>query len=57
MMLDRPFERRDKCENNISAPPYRTKYRVAYGIKDDSVIPILLCGTHENFYEQLKKIR
>ncbi|HAQ1344102.1 TPA: type II toxin-antitoxin system RelE/ParE family toxin, partial [Enterococcus faecium] len=21
------------------------------------VIPILLCGTHENFYEQLKKIR
>ncbi|RCT64627.1 type II toxin-antitoxin system RelE/ParE family toxin, partial [Enterococcus faecium] len=24
---------------------------------DNAVIPILLCGTHENFYEQLKKIR
>ncbi|HAQ5294980.1 TPA: type II toxin-antitoxin system RelE/ParE family toxin, partial [Enterococcus faecium] len=23
----------------------------------NAVIPILLCGTHENFYEQLKKIR
>lgn len=32
-------------------------YRVAYEIKDNAVIPILLCGTHENFYEQLKKIR
>ncbi|HHC7586462.1 TPA: type II toxin-antitoxin system RelE/ParE family toxin, partial [Enterococcus faecium] len=20
------------------------------------VIPVLLCGTHENFYEQLKKL-
>ncbi|HBK5726112.1 TPA: type II toxin-antitoxin system RelE/ParE family toxin, partial [Enterococcus faecium] len=34
-----------------------TTYRVAYEIKDNAVIPILLCGTHENFYEQLKKIR
>ncbi|MGX4687612.1 type II toxin-antitoxin system RelE/ParE family toxin (plasmid) [Vagococcus sp. JNUCC 83] len=34
-----------------------TTYRVAYEIKDDIIIPVLLCGTHENFYEQLKKIR
>lgn len=34
-----------------------TTYRVAYEIKDNTVIPVLLCGTHENFYEQLKKIR
>lgn len=33
-----------------------TTYRVAYEIKDHAVIPILLCGTHENFYEQLKKL-
>ncbi|MGX7025380.1 type II toxin-antitoxin system RelE/ParE family toxin [Vagococcus hydrophili] len=34
-----------------------TTYRVAYEIKDNVVVPVLLCGTHENFYEQLKKIR
>lgn len=34
-----------------------TTYRIAYEIKDDTVIPILLCGTHENFYTQLKTIR
>lgn len=34
-----------------------TTYRVAYEIKDNAVVPVLLCGTHENFYEQLKKIR
>lgn len=34
----------------------RTTYKIAYEIKDDNVIPILLCGTHENFYAQLKKI-
>ena len=33
-----------------------TTYRFAYEIKDHAVIPILLCGTHENFYEQLKKL-
>ncbi|HFQ0727522.1 type II toxin-antitoxin system RelE/ParE family toxin, partial [Enterococcus faecium] len=22
----------------------------------NKVIPVLLCGTHENFYEQLKKL-
>ncbi|MGC3636999.1 type II toxin-antitoxin system RelE/ParE family toxin, partial [Enterococcus faecium] len=22
---------------------------------ENKVIPVLLCGTHENFYEQLKK--
>lgn len=34
-----------------------TTDRIAYEIKDDTVIPVLLCGTHENFYTQLKKIR
>ena len=34
-----------------------TTYRVAYEIQNDSIIPVLLCGTHENFYEQLKNIR
>lgn len=33
-----------------------TTYRVAYEIQKNKVIPGLLCGTHENFYEQLKKI-
>ncbi|WP_407027366.1 hypothetical protein [Enterococcus faecium] len=23
---------------------------------ENKVIPVLLCGTHENFYEQLKKL-
>lgn len=31
-------------------------YRVAYEIIENKVIPVLLCGTHENFYEQLKKL-
>lgn len=31
-------------------------YRIAYEIEENRVIPLLLCGTHENFYEQLKKI-
>ncbi|HAQ0489033.1 addiction module toxin RelE, partial [Enterococcus faecium] len=25
-------------------------------IIENKVIPVLLCGTHENFYEQLKKL-
>lgn len=33
-----------------------TIYRVAYEIMENKVIPVLLCETHENFYEQLKKI-
>ncbi|WP_317913404.1 type II toxin-antitoxin system RelE/ParE family toxin [Carnobacterium maltaromaticum] len=32
-----------------------TTYRVAYMIIEDAVIPILLVGTHENFYEELKR--
>lgn len=34
-----------------------TTYRVAYEIRDDLIIPILLCGTYENFYKQLKNIK
>lgn len=34
-----------------------TTYRIAYEIKDYAVIPLLLCEEHENFYEQIKKIR
>ncbi|EOS7674107.1 type II toxin-antitoxin system RelE/ParE family toxin, partial [Enterococcus hirae] len=33
-----------------------TIYRVAYEIRENKVIPVLLRGTHENFYEPLKKI-
>lgn len=33
----------------------KTSYRIAYVIEEDCVIPILLAGTHENFYEQLKR--
>lgn len=32
-----------------------TVYRVAYEIQENKVIPILLYGIHNNFYEQLKK--
>ncbi|WP_161869292.1 type II toxin-antitoxin system RelE/ParE family toxin [Enterococcus diestrammenae] len=31
-----------------------THYRVAYEIHENQIIPIILCGSHENFYEQLK---
>ena len=34
-----------------------TTYRIAYQIEENMVIPVLLCGTHENFYEQLKNIK
>ncbi|MGM0122648.1 hypothetical protein IGI37_000002 [Enterococcus sp. AZ194] len=34
----------------------RTTYRVAYKIRNNQLVPILLCGQHENFYEQLKKL-
>ena len=34
-----------------------TTYRIAYEIEENMVIPVLLCGTHENFYEQLKNIK
>ena len=33
----------------------KTTYRVAYMIIEETVIPILLVGTHENFYEELKR--
>lgn len=36
----------------------KTEYRVAYLIEDDEdkkVIPVLLVGTHESFYMELKK--
>ncbi|HAQ3431152.1 TPA: type II toxin-antitoxin system RelE/ParE family toxin, partial [Enterococcus faecium] len=33
-----------------------TTYRVAYEIIENKIIPVLLCGTHEKFYEQLKKL-
>lgn len=34
----------------------KTDYRIAYTIIDEKIIPILLAGTHENFYEQLKRM-
>jgi hypothetical protein len=34
----------------------RTEYKVAYLIREDMVIPILLAGPHENFYDQLKRL-
>ncbi|EPI05661.1 addiction module toxin, RelE/StbE family [Enterococcus faecalis 13-SD-W-01] len=33
-----------------------TTYRIAYEIEENKIIPILLCGTHENFYGQLKRL-
>lgn len=32
-----------------------TTYRVAYEIKENTIIPVLLCGTHENFLRAIKK--
>lgn len=32
-------------------------YRIAYTIKDDElIISVILVGTHENFYQELKRI-
>ncbi|GAB2023450.1 type II toxin-antitoxin system RelE/ParE family toxin [Pseudolactococcus yaeyamensis] len=33
----------------------KTHYRVAYKVENNSVIPVLLAGAHEGFYEQLKR--
>lgn len=32
----------------------KADYRVAYTIEDDMVIPVVLIGSHENFYKTLK---
>jgi mRNA interferase RelE/StbE len=34
----------------------KTAYRVAYKIQDDKIIPIILIGSHENFYQELKRL-
>ena len=34
----------------------KSAYRVAYKIEDAYIIPILLAGPHEKFYEQLKRL-
>jgi Txe/YoeB family toxin of Txe-Axe toxin-antitoxin module len=34
----------------------KTEYKVAYRIMDNQIIPILLAGPHENFYDQLKRL-
>ncbi|MGQ5709663.1 type II toxin-antitoxin system RelE/ParE family toxin [Lactobacillus sp. PSON] len=35
----------------------KTQYRIGYKIKDDNIIVIiLLVGTRENFYEELKRL-
>ncbi|MDR1606398.1 MAG: type II toxin-antitoxin system RelE/ParE family toxin [Streptococcaceae bacterium] len=34
----------------------KTDYRIAYQINQDKIIPILLVGSHENFYDQLKRL-
>lgn len=31
-------------------------YRIAYKIVDDSIIPIIIIGSHENFYRELKRV-
>lgn len=31
-------------------------YRIAYRIVDHSVIPIIMIGSHENFYRELKRV-
>ncbi|OJG79878.1 hypothetical protein RV10_GL004948 [Enterococcus pallens] len=30
-------------------------YRIAYKIVDDSIIPIIIIGSHKNFYRELKR--
>ncbi|MGL9727583.1 type II toxin-antitoxin system RelE/ParE family toxin [Enterococcus sp. DIV0756] len=35
---------------------FKSEYRIAYKIIDEKVIPILLIGTHENFYNQIKRL-
>ncbi|MDR0199104.1 MAG: type II toxin-antitoxin system RelE/ParE family toxin [Streptococcaceae bacterium] len=34
----------------------KTDYRVAYIILKDKVVPIILAGSHENFYETLSRV-
>lgn len=34
----------------------KSDYRIAYKVIDKKVIPILLIGTHENFYNQIKRL-
>lgn len=33
----------------------KTNYRVAYTIKDDTLIIVILIGSHENFYKELRR--
>lgn len=35
----------------------KVDYRIAYKITDEAVIPIILCGAHENFYQELKRLK
>jgi mRNA-degrading endonuclease RelE of RelBE toxin-antitoxin system len=34
----------------------KTDYRIAYIIEEKNIVPILLVGSHENFYRELKRI-
>ncbi|EJC3746264.1 type II toxin-antitoxin system RelE/ParE family toxin [Enterococcus faecium] len=43
----------DICSNGFKYAG--TVYRVVYEIQENKGIPVLLHGTHNNFYEQLKK--
>lgn len=33
----------------------KTQYRIAYSIEEDVVAIVILAGTHEGFYEELKR--
>lgn len=33
----------------------KTHYRIAYKVENNHIIPLLLAGCHEGFYEQLKR--
>ncbi|MDR1782570.1 MAG: type II toxin-antitoxin system RelE/ParE family toxin [Bacilli bacterium] len=34
----------------------KTEYRIGYKIKDNAIVIILLCGSYENFYNELVRI-
>lgn len=35
----------------------RVEYRIAYIVRTDEMVSIVMIGTHENFYQQLKHLQ
>jgi addiction module RelE/StbE family toxin len=34
----------------------KTAYRIGYTIRENKILPILIAGSHENFYKEFKRI-